>query len=349
VQLSVLPAITNNTISTPETAVCEATVPQTITGTAPSGGNDTYTYLWESSITSATAAFAPAAGTNNQQNYTPPVLTRNTWFRRTVISGGCSNTSTTVEIKVNKLPAVPVVEAASVTACQDSSATLVATGPGGRYQWFETATGGNILFEGATFVTPPISKTTTFYVQTVNQNECASATRTPVTVNAITITASAGRDTTIIEGNTMELIGRGGVRYKWEPATGLNDPNVERPVASPTKTTTYKVTAYSEEGCAATDEVTITVIPRVIIVNTFSPNGDGINEIWEIQRIENYPEATVEIFNRWGTQVYKSTDGYKQPWDGKHKGENLPLATYYYIIRLDKISKPISGNVTIVR
>jgi gliding motility-associated-like protein len=84
-------------------------------------------------------------------------------------------------------------------------------------------------------------------------------------------------------------------------------------------------------------------------VNTFSPNGDGINEIWEIQRIENYPEATVEIFNRWGTQVYKSTDGYKQPWDGKHKGENLPLATYYYIIRLDKISKPISGNVTIVR
>lgn len=349
VQLTVLPAIADNTISAPETAVCEQAQPEPITGSSPSGGEGTYTYLWESSITSATAAFAPAAGTNNTQNYTPPVISRTTWFRRVVTSGTCSNTSETIEIQVNKLPPVPMVEAASVVTCPDSTATLVATGPGGTYQWFETATGGNILFEGATFVTNPISQTTTFYVQTLNQNQCASAARTPVTVNVTSITASAGRDTTIIEGNTMELIGRGGVRYKWEPAAGLNDPNVQRPVASPTKTTTYKVTAYSEEGCAATDEVTITVIPRVIIVNTFSPNRDGINETWEIQRMENYPNATVEIFNRWGTKVFTSDTGYKKAWDGTYNGQDLPLATYYYIIRLDNTSKPISGNVTLIR
>ncbi|PSR53624.1 hypothetical protein AHMF7605_08835 [Adhaeribacter arboris] len=349
VQITVLPLITNNTISGTETAVCENTVPKTITGSAPSGGNGTYTYLWESSITSATAAFAPAAGTNNTQNYTPPVISRTTWFRRTVISDNCTSISQTIQINVSPLPPVPVVEANSVTTCQDSTATLVATGTGLTYQWFETPTGGNILFEGATFVTNPISQTTTFYVQAVNQNQCVSPARTPVTVNVTSITASAGRDTTIIEGNTMELIGRGGVRYKWEPATGLNDSNVERPVASPTKTTTYKVTAFSEEGCVATDEVTITVIPRVIIVNTFSPNHDGINETWEIQRIENYPEATVEIFNRWGTKVFTSNTGYTKAWDGTYNGQDLPLATYYYIIRLDKISKPISGNVTLVR
>jgi gliding motility-associated-like protein len=349
VQITVLPAITANTISGTETAVCENTVPQTLNGSAPSGGNGTYTYLWESSITSATAAFAPAAGTNNTQNYTPPVITRTTWFRRTVISDNCSSVSETVQIDVTPLPAVPVVQAASVTTCSDSTATLVATGPGGTYQWFETATGGNILFEGATFVTSGLRQNTTFYVQTVNQNQCVSPARTAVTVNVTSITASAGRDTTIIEGNTMELIGRGGVRYTWEPAAGLNDPNVERPVARPTKTTTYKVTAYSEEGCSATDEVTITVIPRVIIVNTFSPNRDGINETWEIQQIENYPQATVEIFNRWGTKVFTSDVGYKKAWDGTHNGQDLPLATYYYIIRLDNISKPISGNVTLVR
>ncbi len=349
VQITTLPAISDNTISAPETAVCEATAPKMITGSAPSGGEGTYTYLWESSITSATAAFAPAGGTNNTQNYTPPVISRTTWFRRVVTSGSCSNISETVEIKVNSLPTIPVVEAASVTTCPDSTATLRATGPGGTYQWFETPTGGNILFEGATFVTSPITQTTTFYVHTVNQNQCVSPSRTAVTVNVTNITVNAGRDTTIIEGNTMELIGRGGVRYKWEPATGLNDPNVERPVASPSKTTTYKVTAYSEEGCTATDEVTITVIPRVIIVNTFSPNRDGINETWEIQRIENYPEATVEIFNRWGTKVFTSETGYKKAWDGTYNGQDLPLATYYYIIRLDKISKPISGNVTLVR
>lgn len=349
VQIIVLPLITNNTINGTEPAVCENTAPKTITGSAPSGGNGTYTYLWESSITSATAAFAPAAGTNNTQNYTPPVISRTTWYRRTVISDNCTSISQTIEIKVNPLPPVPVVEASGVTTCQDSTATLVATGTGLTYQWFETPTGGNILFEGATFITNPITQTTTFYVQAVNQNQCVSPARTPVTVNVTSITASAGRDTTIIEGNTMELIGHGGVRYKWEPAIGLNDPNVERPVASPTKTTTYKVTAFSEEGCSATDEVTITVIPRVLIVNTFSPNHDGINETWEIQRIENYPEATIEIFNRWGTKVFTSEPGYPKAWDGTYNGQDLPLATYYYIIRLDKISKPISGNVTLVR
>ncbi|QNF34157.1 gliding motility-associated C-terminal domain-containing protein [Adhaeribacter swui] len=349
VQISVFPGITANTISGPETAVCENTVPQTINGSAPSGGNGTYTYLWESSITSATAAFAPAAGTNNTQNYTPPVLNRTTWFRRTVISDNCSSVSEVVRIDVNKLPTAPIVEAASVSTCLDSTATLVATGPGGTYQWFETATGGNILFEGATFVTSPLRQTTTFYVQAVNQNQCVSPTRTAVTVNVSSFTVDAGRDTTIIEGNTMELVARGGVRWQWEPAAGLNDPTVQRPVARPTKTTTYKVTAYSEEGCAATDEVTITVIPRVIIVNTFSPNRDGINETWEIQRIENYPQATVEIFNRYGTKVFTSAPGYPKPWDGTYNGKDLPLATYYYIIRLDNNSKPISGNVTLIR
>ncbi|RDC61975.1 Ig-like domain-containing protein [Adhaeribacter pallidiroseus] len=349
VQITVLPAITANTISGTEPAVCENTAPQTLNGSAPAGGNGTYTYLWESSITSATAAFAPAAGTNNTQNYTPPVITRTTWFRRTVISDNCSSVSETVQIDVTPLPTAPVVQAANVSTCTDSTATLVATGPGGTYQWFETATGGNILFEGATFVTSRLRQTTTYYVQTVNQNQCVSPTRTPVTVNIVSITADAGRDTTIIEGNTMELIARGGVRYQWEPAAGLNDPNVQRPVARPAKTTTYKVTAYSEEGCSATDEVTITVIPRVIIVNTFSPNHDGINETWEIQQIENYPQATVEIFNRWGTKVFTSDTGYKKAWDGTYNGQDLPLATYYYIIRLDNISKPISGNVTLVR
>jgi gliding motility-associated-like protein len=104
----------------------------------------------------------------------------------------------------------------------------------------------------------------------------------------------------------------------------------------------------NELGCQATDEVTITVIPRVRVVNTFSPNQDGINETWEIENIENYPNATIEIFNRWGNPVFKSAGAY-QPWDGTFKGSPLPLATYYYIIRLDKDEKPISGSVTIIR
>jgi gliding motility-associated-like protein len=140
----------------------------------------------------------------------------------------------------------------------------------------------------------------------------------------------------------------GGANYKWSPVEGLSNPDIANPLATPTKTTTYTVVVSNGGDCEATAEITITVIPRITIVNTFSPNRDGINEVWEIQNIEQYPEATVEIFNRYGAPVFKS-NGYAVPWDGTNKGNPLPLATYYYIIRLNQNEKPFTGSVTIIR
>jgi len=185
-------------------------------------------------------------------------------------------------------------------------------------------------------------------VQAVSQNECVSVSRTPVRITVTSITADAGRDTTIVQGQTMGLQARGGSQYVWTPAEGLNNSTIPNPVARPDRTTTYTVTVTTEDGCTDTDEITITVTPRIIVLNTFSPNRDGVNETWEIQNIENYPEATVEIFNRWGSQVFKS-EGTYQPWDGTYKGSVLPLGAYYYIVRLNKDEKPLTGSVTIVR
>ncbi|MDQ4141760.1 MAG: hypothetical protein M3142_14720, partial [Bacteroidota bacterium] len=163
------------------------------------------------------------------------------------------------------------VVAAGVSICPNNSATLIASGSNGTYQWFDAATSGNLIFEGATFTTPTLAKTTTFYVQSASQNQCSMGDRTPVTVQVGAVNAYAGRDTTIKEGSAVVLFGKGGVKYHWEPTSGLNNPNVERPIATPGKTTTYRVIAYSPEGCASSDEVTVTVIPRVVVVNTFTP------------------------------------------------------------------------------
>ncbi|MDX5419751.1 MAG: gliding motility-associated C-terminal domain-containing protein, partial [Hymenobacteraceae bacterium] len=120
------------------------------------------------------------------------------------------------------------------------------------------------------------------------------------------------------------------------------------PVARPDVTTTYTVTITTPEGCTATDEVTVTVIPAISVPNAFSPNGDRVNDVWELGNIENYPDARVEIFNRWGNQIFTS-NGYGTPWDGTYNGEALPVATYYYIIYLNSSEKHISGHVTIIR
>lgn len=81
-------------------AVCSGVLPGIITGEIPTGGNGTFTYLWQISTTGATSGFSAAPGTNNQQNYTPAGLTQNTWFRRIAYSGGCTNTSKVLQINV---------------------------------------------------------------------------------------------------------------------------------------------------------------------------------------------------------------------------------------------------------
>jgi gliding motility-associated-like protein len=86
----------------------------------------------------------------------------------------------------------------------------------------------------------------------------------------------------------------------------------------------------------------------LIVTNTFTPNGDGINDTWDIINIGAYPGCTVEVFNRYGEKMFYST-GYAIPWAGKRNGANLPVGTYYYIIKLGTAIKPLSGYLAIIR
>jgi len=97
---------------------------------------------------------------------------------------------------------------------------------------------------------------------------------------------------------------------------------------------------------------TITVNPTnpgsIFIPNTFTPNGDGINDTWNIKNLDNYVNCTVAIYTRYGEKIYSSI-GYGVSWDGKFRGANLPTGTYYYIIDLKNGSKNLSGSLTIIR
>ena len=87
---------------------------------------------------------------------------------------------------------------------------------------------------------------------------------------------------------------------------------------------------------------------KPFIPNVFSPNGDGINDDWQIDFLWNYPECRVEIFNRNGHKIYSSV-GYFSPFNGTYNGQPLPVATYYYIIDLRNGDGLLSGSVTILR
>ncbi|MCB0478749.1 MAG: HYR domain-containing protein [Crocinitomicaceae bacterium] len=86
------------------------------------------------------------------------------------------------------------------------------------------------------------------------------------------------------------------------------------------------------------------------IPTAFTPDGDGINDTWEIPDLNKfYPECKVIIVNRWGNTLFES-EGYTTPWDGRYRGKDLPLGSYYFVIDFNNGSdEPLSGSVTIIR
>ncbi|HHU98379.1 MAG TPA: T9SS type B sorting domain-containing protein, partial [Bacteroidales bacterium] len=114
----------------------------------------------------------------------------------------------------------------------------------------------------------------------------------------------------------------------------------------------YTVEARDFNGCVVSDSMSLKALNDICvgIPNAFSPDGDGINEFWNITRISYYSEVEVIILNRWGEIVWKSEKGYPEPWDGRASdGKVLPMDSYHYAIDLHNGEKPIVGHVTIIR
>lgn len=99
-----------------------------------------------------------------------------------------------------------------------------------------------------------------------------------------------------------------------------------------------------------TGTLTVYAAPQNIkIPNAFTPNGDGVNDLWNIKDLQYYPTCTVEVYARYGQHLYHSR-GYSQAWDGTYNSQRLPVGTYYYIINLnDGTSTNLSGYVAILK
>ena len=87
----------------------------------------------------------------------------------------------------------------------------------------------------------------------------------------------------------------------------------------------------------------------ITVPNAFTPNNDGVNDTWMIEQIDIYPNAQIDIYNRWGEAVFHSSKGYTKPWDGTFNGRILPIDSYFYIIDLKNGRDAISGDITIIK
>ncbi|SFE63616.1 gliding motility-associated C-terminal domain-containing protein [Thermoflexibacter ruber] len=332
--------------------ICLGARADSLSGSLPTGGDSTYTYIWQQSLTDSTWKTVA-----NTRNYTPDLL-RSTKFRRIVQSACFSDTSNVVLIAVNERPTNNRILGTGLIVCRGVQPdTLKGTTPVDnvgvfQYQWQvskDRRTWVNIPRAVGKDLAPPIPDSTSYY-RRIASNKCFSDTSLSVPIRLLELPkVDAGKDTSVTIGFGVRLLATGASAYIWTPKEGLDRDSTASPIASPRVTTRYIVTGIDAAGCRNVDTVLVRVINEadIDVVDVITPNGDGLNDVLYVKNIELYPENTIIIFNRWGKEIYQKKN-YQNDWDGTINGELLPTGVYFYVINFGLTSRPKKGSFSII-
>ena len=191
----------------------------------------------------------------------------------------------------------------------------------------------------------------TLTLTAVNAGMCYSATSDVSIKLSPPPTLNAGGTRYVLRDRTITLmpaVSDNKVTYHWSPNTGISNVTIKNPVVTGIDDITYTLTVTDSLGCVSTDTTRVIVSPAIHVDNTFTPNADGINDLWVITGLIAYQDATVDIFTRYGQRVYHSI-GYDKPWDGTYGSKALPVGVYYFVIDTKYKGIVVSGYVTIIR
>lgn len=292
------------------------------------GGSGTYTYSWSGGAGTSATATNLAAGT----------------YTVTVSDGACPNSTV---VTITQPAAITGGVSTLPTSCGTAtgSATVSATGGTGTlsYNW-----------NGGAGTTATISNLASgSYSVVVTDASGCTQTFSGVVASVGGPTANAGPDVVILSGDNTTLSGSGtsGATFSWSPPGTLSCVSCSNPVATPSQTTTYTLTV-TQNGCTATDEVTVTVDVKcgeLFVPTAFSPNGDGENDVLQVMG-NCIEDMTFTVFDRWGEAVFQTTDPAKV-WDGTYKGKKLDAAVFAYYLQatVDGIQVKKHGNITLVK
>lgn len=260
-----------------------------------------------------------------------------------------------VPVKVSQPFQVTVTD---VEICEGKTAQLQASGAV-HYSW-SPVTGLNDPNIANPIATPTV--TTTYQVTGTGNDNCFTDIE-DVTVTVRTKPViNAGEDMELPVGSSIQIpatVSNDVTRYEWFPPSGLSCIDCLTPLATPKQTTSYTLTATNQYGCISSDQINIKMVCEsgvVFLPNTFSPNGDGQNDIFYIRGKGINTVKSFRVYNRWGQLVFeRSNFNIEDPgfgWDGKAKGVLVAPDVFIYVAELVcDTNEPftLKGNVMLLR
>ena len=171
-------------------------------------------------------------------------------------------------------------------------------------------------------------------------------------INCNGLSANARKDTAVLKGATIQFHARGGTKYKWHTSHNLSSDTIANPTASFPETGVFSFVAVisATAGCETTDTIVVHVVEHsdAAMPNAFTPNGDGLNDVFKPEFIGPCTVKYLKVYNRYGNMVYDGIDG----WDGKYKGKEQNMQVFAWTMLYENSigeTKLLKGNVTLVR
>ncbi len=264
-------------------------------------------------------------------------------------SYGCSSAGAGPLHLVNIAPQPPVIKHNDPCEGQTLFLEGSASPSGGTYLWtFPDAASNTLHNITRRSVTTAMSGV---YSLSYTVNNCTVTTTANITIYTPPALINMTPDQTIAWGESVQLFVEGAFVYRWTPNDGsIDNPNINNPVVSPEATTRYYVYGANEAGCVDTATVEIKVDDD--IPTAFTPNGDGLNDIFRLRNLKGQKLLGFSVYNRFGERVYNNEHSPDAGWDGTFRGQPCDMGTYYYqaILGLRNGSKRVyKGDVTLVR
>jgi len=298
-------------------------------------GNDTTVCLTDSvqfnPVTDATSFLWTPANSFNSSTIKRPLAKPNGTTTYTLVANiGKCQASDQITVFTAPYP-VPSINK-DTSLCFGDGAQLSASG-GTRYLWFPAAGLNNNRIANP-IATPSYS--TTYSVAVLDENGCPKPAYDSVVIIVVPkLKAFAGRDTSIVINQPLQLNASGGTIYQWFPSLGLSDATIYNPVATLSSDYSYFVRVSTKEGCTAVDTINIHVFqtnPDIFVPTAFTPNNDKLNDFLVPLPVGIQQFDFFKVYNRFGQLVFSTVEVGKG-WDGKIEGKEQSSATFVWYVQ----------------